>query len=347
LTSVELDGDDNELSIGIESVLRAHGVGVRLLRLAYLNSAQGSTATQSPYRVIVRSTDLDRCVPEGSRQMHFSVSVVDVRERSRVFLQSGQFGCRDTIVKEFEQWLRRSTSSRPRSAPPAPFAPRLIDKAQVDRDWARAMSTGTLEALEGFASRHAADPRAESLSARAAAMRVDLPAWEQAQAANTLDSYKAFLERHPRSPFREQAERRIVDLEVREILRRPHGELPSPARLGPDTGRVYAILNVHNNTTYVLTVRYSGIDSFKVSFRPGEKGSIEVRSGAYQVAASVDAERVRDYAGASVLTGSNYQVEYYIVSAGSQAVDPPRTVIGGAFAAWPSKRVLPDFFKVR
>jgi len=31
----------------------------------------------------VRSTDLDRCVPEGSRQMHFNVSVLDYQERNR------------------------------------------------------------------------------------------------------------------------------------------------------------------------------------------------------------------------------------------------------------------------
>lgn len=45
------------------------------------------------------------CVPEGSRQMHFHISVVDLVNNQRVLAMSGDYGCKDTIVKRFEQWF--------------------------------------------------------------------------------------------------------------------------------------------------------------------------------------------------------------------------------------------------
>ena len=37
--------------------------------------------------------------------MHFHISVVDLLENRRVYALSGDYGCKDTIVKKFEQWL--------------------------------------------------------------------------------------------------------------------------------------------------------------------------------------------------------------------------------------------------
>lgn len=44
--------------------------------------------------------------------MHFNVSVVDFQERNRVFLMSGEFGCKDTLVRNFESWLAKVTDTQ-------------------------------------------------------------------------------------------------------------------------------------------------------------------------------------------------------------------------------------------
>jgi len=114
---VALDGDDNELSVAIEKELEARGVKVRLLSTPQVRVQRGDKEyaydeVQTRYVVRVRSVDLDRCVPEGSRQMHFNISVVDFKERSRVFLMNGEFGCKDTLVRNFGRWLSKVNDSR-------------------------------------------------------------------------------------------------------------------------------------------------------------------------------------------------------------------------------------------
>lgn len=110
LTEVALDGDDNELALAVEQMLEARGVRVRILSRPLVTERVGNREytyreVQTRYVVHVRSEDLDTCVPEGSRQMHFTISVTDFLEESRLFLADGRFGCRDTVVKRFAEWL--------------------------------------------------------------------------------------------------------------------------------------------------------------------------------------------------------------------------------------------------
>jgi hypothetical protein len=107
---IGLDGDDNELSVALEKLLDARGVKVRILSTPQVRLQRGDKEytfdeVQTRYVLRVRSEDLDKCLPEGSRQMNFNVSVVDFKERTRVFLMNGEHGCRDTLLKSFEQWL--------------------------------------------------------------------------------------------------------------------------------------------------------------------------------------------------------------------------------------------------
>jgi hypothetical protein len=109
------DPDDNELSVGIEKLLDARGVRVKLLSTPQVRQQRGDKEytydeVQTRFVLKVRSTDLDYCVPEGSRQMHFTVIVTDFETRQRVFLMKGRFGCRDTLVHQFANWLKSASS---------------------------------------------------------------------------------------------------------------------------------------------------------------------------------------------------------------------------------------------
>ena len=96
-----------ELAIAVELMLVSQGVRVypspiQSVRDKASNSFVTKTVTR--YVVNVSSTDLDVCLPEGSRQMHFSLSVADIVENQRVFAMSGDYGCKDTIINRFKHW---------------------------------------------------------------------------------------------------------------------------------------------------------------------------------------------------------------------------------------------------
>ena len=173
----------------------------------------------------------------------------------------------------------------------------------------------------------------------------DFRAWIRARAENTVGGYQRFVREHPDSRFIAQVQKCIVDLEVDAIMSGKHGKLPPPRRIGRAVARSYAVLNVHNDTAYSLTVRYSGPDSFKTVFKTQEKGSLEVLAGRYRVAASVNAAHVRNYAGARSVRGANYQSRYYIAGSFSlPSIHIPSITMGKPkpFVRWPTKRKLPS-----
>jgi hypothetical protein len=121
----------------------------------------------------------------------------------------------------------------------------------------------------------------------------DAAGWKSARLTHSTAAYLAFLSSSPTSPFAEEAKARLVDLEVADIRKRNPEALPRSEEVSAVRGRSYSVVNVHNNTSYQLTLRYSGPDTFKVLFAPNEKGSIEILVGKYSVAASVAAANVR------------------------------------------------------
>jgi hypothetical protein len=109
-SEIGFDGDDNELSIAIEKLLDARGVKARILATPEVRETEGNKEyrykeVQTRYVLRVRSTAEGSCIPEGSPQMNFSLTVTDYVERNRVLVMRGDHACRDTIVREFEKWL--------------------------------------------------------------------------------------------------------------------------------------------------------------------------------------------------------------------------------------------------
>ena len=250
----------------------------------------------------------------------------------------------DTIAA-YEAFLRQHPTGET-----ATQARARLNELRAPNAWARAVAANTVEAYEEFARVHGEDKRAAEARRRAGALRSDLPAWQAAQSAQTIEALEKFLRENPQSPFAEQARAKIVDLEVSDILKQPHGRLPAADRVSTAGVRSYAVVNVHNDTKYNLTIRYSGPESFKVVFSPQDKGSIELLPGAYKVAASVDAARVRQYAGAEQVAGGNYQVEFYIVTTGPGGKTEARAPQGrndAPFAPWPTKRSVAEFVKMK
>lgn len=104
------DGDDNSLSIAVETVLNEWNIPYSIFSSPEVTERIGNreytyNQVQTRYVIFVESVDLDTCVPEGSRQMHFNITVMDFVTRKKVFMAKGQFGCLNTILEEFKVWL--------------------------------------------------------------------------------------------------------------------------------------------------------------------------------------------------------------------------------------------------
>jgi outer membrane protein assembly factor BamD (BamD/ComL family) len=214
-------------------------------------------------------------------------------------------------------------------------------KEMVQLAWQKARNENTVRAYRNFIKTY---PDSEFVS-RAKSILTDRAKadFQKALSANTVMSYKDFLTKHPTGPFANLAEARLIDLEVESIMQGKHGTLPTPTKVSSVGDRKYSVINIHNDTKYNLTIRYSGPESFKVIFSANEKGSIELLNGSYKVAASVNAINVRPFAGISAYDKGNYEITYYI----STPFSPPRVSIPKiyygskpAFRHWPSKRTV-------
>lgn len=101
-TQVVLAPGAGELSVALERLFESRGIRV-------LASADNTSKRPGArYLIAATSADLDICLPEGSRQMHFNIIVVDTVANQRAYVLSGQYGCQDTLLKQFETWFFQS-----------------------------------------------------------------------------------------------------------------------------------------------------------------------------------------------------------------------------------------------
>lgn len=142
--------------------------------------------------------------------------------------------------------------------------------------------------------------------------KTDSDAWTRAQEINTAISYKKYIEKYPNGIKIEQAKKLIIDREVDNIFKGDYGELPTMDKTSEGQGKTSNI-SVYNNTSYTLTLRYSGLESKKIEISSQSRGNITLKNGQYRIAASVNGN-VRSFAGTENLTGDSYNVEYYIVT---------------------------------
>lgn len=137
-------------------------------------------------------------------------------------------------------------------------------------------------------------------------------AWTMVVKNNTIDFYNKFIEKYPSSIHVAQAEKRIIDLEVNNVFSSSYDELPSMNRSGYSNSAISTI-NIYNNTSYTLTVMYSGKDSKKVVISPQGRVYVTLPNGIYKCVASISGN-ARNHAGTENLDGGSYEVEYYIIT---------------------------------
>lgn len=135
---------------------------------------------------------------------------------------------------------------------------------------------------------------------------------------NTKYAYERFIALTPNAPEVLIAEKRIIDIEVAEIKEGEHGEYtPSPpSRYYQDSNSENrATVNMENTTNFTITVRYSGIDSFKKVIPPKQTREVVISPGVYKIAVTTQQRDVRPFYGTNdIKTGGHYSESFHITS---------------------------------
>ncbi|MCM1139952.1 MAG: hypothetical protein NC453_15405 [Muribaculum sp.] len=139
----------------------------------------------------------------------------------------------------------------------------------------------------------------------------DNSAWQTASSLNNIAAYQKYLDLYPYGKHKSTAESKLIDLQVDATFAGEHGYLPEMDKTSYGGGSTSTI-SVYNNTSYTLTLLYSGKESKKLVLSPNSRGSLRLKNGSYRIAASVSASNVQRYAGSETLNGGGYEVEYYI-----------------------------------
>jgi outer membrane protein assembly factor BamD (BamD/ComL family) len=254
-------------------------------------------------------------------------------------------------VTDLASTYERFITTYPKSQYRSQAEDRLAQLLDNDPDWKRAKERNTIQAYREYLRLYSNRPQAEWARSRMA--ELDELAWEKARDAGTVKAYKdyrmlypdgvhvvdvdeyinellwdkavlansvaaysTYLKEFPNGVNAERARKKIIDLEVEEIFRGDHGELPPMSRssVTGSAASTVSTVGIFNNTTYELTIRYSGVESKKIVIAPKQRTKVVLPMGSYKITASVKASNVSNYAGSEFLVGGEYESEYYIVT---------------------------------
>lgn len=138
-------------------------------------------------------------------------------------------------------------------------------------------------------------------------------AWEAARKANTKESYQRYLAMYPYAAHSADANRRLIDLRVNDVLNSNHDQLPGMTRVYADDESPTSTIIIENGTNMPLTVMYSGAESKSIIIPEGSRMALTIKNGYYRIAASVPAANIHPFAGSENLAGGQYEVTYIIV----------------------------------
>tara|TARA_R110002020_G_scaffold312101_1_gene527570 strand:- start:483 stop:1367 length:885 start_codon:yes stop_codon:yes gene_type:complete len=134
--------------------------------------------------------------------------------------------------------------------------------------------------------------------------------YAHAKQQNTAQTWKDFISMYPEHPKKDQIEQQIIGLEVDDIFRGAYGEIPVSSQTGA-ANYTNSAVEITNNTSYTLTIRYSGPENKRLIISPNAKQKVNLKSGEYRVTASVNSARVNNFAGKERLNGE-YSSSFYI-----------------------------------
>lgn len=138
-------------------------------------------------------------------------------------------------------------------------------------------------------------------------------AWTRACKLNTRQSYEKYTVMYPGGAHIAEANCRLIDAKVGEMLRDAHNSLPNIKHVEEDDDSPTSVIVIKNNTGLPLTVYCSGIESKRTLIPPDGVETVTLENGPYKLAATVPPPNIRPYAGKTSFEGGCYEMGFWIV----------------------------------
>lgn len=177
-------------------------------------------------------------------------------------------------------------------------------------DWEAIDQAPSMEEIQVFLDKYSGMSLAEN--AELLLTELDENEWEIATDKDDIANYERYLELLPEGTHADQAEKRIIDLQVKKVFGGRYGSMPPMDRVSSGGYSNTNEIQVFNNTAYTLSILYSGPNSKRIEIPPKQKYNFELPNGKYKVAAWVSNSSIGKFAGTENLKGGEYRVEYYI-----------------------------------
>ncbi|MCB9304850.1 MAG: hypothetical protein H6566_29830 [Lewinellaceae bacterium] len=135
---------------------------------------------------------------------------------------------RERTVRAFERYLRQFPQGEHRRQ-----AENLIQEIKVIQpEWERTKRKNTPAAYQNFLEKYRFRSDKYSELAEEELEQLEEQYWKKARSRNTIREYRNYLSSFPSGSYAEEAEGRIIDLEVSAIFQGEHGFLPPMSRTG-------------------------------------------------------------------------------------------------------------------
>ena len=140
----------------------------------------------------------------------------------------------------------------------------------------------------------------------------DARAWKTATSIGSIAAYYDYLKRYPNGKHVDDANKRIIDLEVQAVVSSgDYGHLPPSQKMSYTTSSTSSV-HIRNSSSSTITILYSGPKSLRIVLSPSQSRTVVLPSSNYKVVAT--APGVRSFYGTESLTGGDYESEYYITT---------------------------------
>jgi outer membrane protein assembly factor BamD (BamD/ComL family) len=209
---------------------------------------------------------------------------------------------------------KKYISEFPNGARKATALDRIREIEVIEPAWNNTVRANTPSAYRDFLNGYSSSSYGSRAREKLSILKSEY--WSRATSQKSISQYQRYLDNFPNGEHIADAEKAIIDKEVDNIFKGDHGLLPPMSKTG--SGYAYATTNdieIYNNTSFTLTVRYSGaVASKKIVLKPKQKQKFNLQNGKFRVAASVDAANITNYAGEEKLEGGSFTSEFYIVT---------------------------------
>jgi hypothetical protein len=211
-------------------------------------------------------------------------------------------------IIEFETFMRNYPNSKYNEIAKNEIE-RLKNQKEKD-DWKSAINSNSISRIESFLDNYPNSNKIAKARSKIKDIKIENKknAFDNAMTSESSRTWTKFLEDYPGHPKENWITKKIIELEVDEILGDERtGKMPQAQQIGYSEN---TSISIDNATGCELVIRYSGPEIKKISIPRGATRTVYLTSGSYRVAASACG---KSYGNTTSLSG-RYDSRFWIES---------------------------------